>query len=112
MSDIDSTNVQAPDFGPTSPLYPHLAQLVRVTGPALVGTNPPIYPCIVQQVNPATLNVRDRETAYVVEPNSITLGPAIYDTRLVGSYLNLPLYATTCCVGTRFGSSSSSSSGK
>jgi|SRR6516164_4725805 hypothetical protein len=102
--DTDGTNTQAPHLGPELPLYPELPQLVRVTGPALVGTPIPIFPCLVQQYA-GGLTLRDREPAYVFEPNKYPLGPAIYDCRLVGSYSGLPLYATICCTT---GSSSSS----
>jgi hypothetical protein len=104
----DSANTQAPDFGRQYPIYPELPQLNRVTGPALVGTSPPIYPAITQQWVPP-LGIRDREASYVVEPNSIPLGPGIYDCRLVSNYLGLPLYATTCCAVAGPSSSSSSS---
>jgi hypothetical protein len=114
--DDDSTNLNAPFFGPEAPLYPQLPQIVLVTGPAVGGTNPAIYPCVVQQLNPATLQMRSRETSYVVEPNRIKLGPAYYDCRLVGAYQGpgdnspQPLYATTCCVPVVSSSSSMSSS--
>lgn len=109
----DSTNLQPPDFSPRLIDYPELPQLVRVTAAALPGTTPPVYPCLVQQFNPglATPGTRDREQAYVFEPNSFPLGSAIYDCRLVASYLGLPLYATSCCVGSTFASSPSSSRG-
>ena len=110
MSELDSTNYEPPYLGKQLPTYPHLAQLVRLTGPALSGTVPAIYPCVVQQFDPTTLSSRDREQAYVVEPNGIALGPAIYDCRLVSSYLGLPLFATTCCSTSNFSSSSSASS--
>jgi hypothetical protein len=90
----DSTNTQAPDFGPGFPVYPELPQLVRVSGVALGGTN--TYPGFVQQYVPS-LTFRDRESCYVVEPNGIVLAMAIYDGRLVGSYLGLPLFAVACC---------------
>ena len=103
----DSTNTQPPDFGPTQPVYPPLAQLVRVTAPSIGGN---VYPGLTQQFVPP-LGIRDREACYVIEPNKIVLGPGIYDCRLVSNYLGLPLYATTCCPGGAFGSSSSSSAG-
>jgi hypothetical protein len=93
----DSTNTQAPDLGPGAPVYPPLAQLVRVTGPALGGTSPRVYPCAVSQFVPP-LSLRDREPAYVFEPNGQALFPGgYYDCRLVGAYNALPLYATVCC---------------
>ena len=112
---MDSDNLNPPFLGQTFPDYPPLPQIVFVTGPKLPGTNPGIYPCIVQQLNPATLQFRSREAAYVVEPNNIALGPAYYDCRLVGAYQGpgnnspIPLYATSCCAVGSFSSSSSSS---
>jgi len=92
-----------PFFGPEQPLYPELPQVLRVTGSALAGTN--VYPAFTQQFTGNILApFRDRELAYVLEPNGVILRPAFYDCRLVGSYLTLPLYVTSCCVT---GSSSS-----
>lgn len=109
----DSTNIVPPWFGSTWPLYPELPQINRVYAAALPNTNPPVYPAYTSQFVPP-LSLRDRERCYVIEPNSIPLGPGYYDCRLVGSYLDLPLYATTCCPVGSFppggaGSSSSSS---
>ncbi len=106
--DNDSVNTQPPDFGPTQPNYPHLAQLVRVTSPSIGGN---VYPAITQQFVPP-LGIRDREPCYVYEPNNILLSPGIYDCRLVSNYLSLPLYATTCCLTVPFSSSSSSSASR
>jgi hypothetical protein len=111
--DDDSTNIVPPWFGPEWPIYPQLAQIVRVTGAAVGGTNPAIYPCVVQQLDPSTLQMRNRETSYVVEPNRVKLVPAYYDARLIGAFQGpgdnspQPLYCTACCIA---GSSSSSSS--
>jgi hypothetical protein len=92
-----STNTVSPFLGQNEhPLYPELPQLLRVTGPALLGQPFPIYPCMTQQYT-GNLAVRDREPAYVFEPNSQPLGGAIYDGRLVGSFGGLPLYAVACC---------------
>ncbi len=107
MQENDSTLLQPPYLGPALPAYPQIAQICRVAGNAILGTN--IYPGYVQQtVVTTTPTPRDREACYVWEPNNTRLGPGIYDCRLVNSYAGLPLYATTCCQG---GSSSSSSSG-
>ncbi len=103
---VGSTNTLPPDFGPSWPEYPDLAQLNRVVGPALVGTN--IYPAFTVQYA-GDLSFRDREPSYVIEPNGVVLGAAVYDCRLVGNYQGRPLYATTCCVLGDFASSSSSS---
>lgn len=107
-------NLQPPAFGPTWPIYPEICQLVRVTGKAIPGTSPAVYPCQVIQFDSATLTSRNREPAYVVEPNNFPLpASAIYDCRLVSAYQGpsdaapLPLYATSCCI---LGSSSSSKS--
>lgn len=102
----NNTNVQAPNFAPTVPVYPPLAQLNRVTGPA-VGSlgGKAVYPAYTQQFNPP-LGLRDREASYVFEPNGIVLSPSIYDCRLVGNYAGNPLYAVCCCP---IGSSSLSS---
>jgi hypothetical protein len=107
---VESTANQAPDLGPTLPIYPELPQILRVTSPALAGTSPPVYPALMQQYAPP-LMMRDREPAYVWEPNGFPLGPARYDCRLVGSYLGLPLYATTCCATGIFSSVSPASVG-
>jgi hypothetical protein len=100
--DTDSTNVQPPALGPQFPVYPELPQLCRVTAPS-GGQN--IYPALVQQFTPP-LGLRDREPCFVWEPNGVTLGPFIYDCRLVGSYLGLPLFVTNCCLSGGFSSSS------
>jgi hypothetical protein len=97
-------NIDAPFFQPDLPDYPPLEQLVRATGPT-VATN--VYPGVVQQYA-GSLAFRDREPCYLTEPNGVSLSPAIYDCRLVGSYLGLPLYATTCCLSGAFSSSSMS----
>lgn len=96
MSD-ENINQRPPDFAPGFPLYPPLPQFVRVTGSAVSGTSPRVYPAVTQQFFPP-LSFRDRETCYVVEPNNVTLNSgSYYDCRLVGSYNNQPLYATSCC---------------
>ena len=107
----DSANTQPPDFGPQFSVYPNLPQLVRITGPAIGGTSIPVYPCVVIQVDGPALALRDREAAYLIEPNRIALGPGYYDSRLVSSYGGRPLYATTCCPTGSFSSSSASSLG-
>jgi hypothetical protein len=114
MSKYDSSNLQPPAFGPQFPIYPELPQLNRVTGPAIAGTGPAfgtlsIYPATTQQWQPP-LSLRDRESAYVVEPNNFPLSPGVYDCRLVSSYNGLPLYATSCCITGSSSSASSSSS--
>ncbi len=98
---------QPPDFSPGLPLYPHLAQLCRVSSPSIL---PGLYPAFTQQWSGGALTMRDREPCYVWEPNLVPLGQAIYDCRLVGSYSGLPLYATSCCVPPSSSSSSSLSS--
>jgi hypothetical protein len=103
--DISSTEIQPPDFGPTQPVYPELPEVVRVSGPS-IGSN--VYPAFLSQWTPP-LVLRDRVPVYAWEPNGIVLGPGYYDCRLVGSYLNLPLYAVTCCPTGPFSSSSKSS---
>lgn len=99
---------EAPFYGPQLPLYPAIEQVCRVYASALAGTN--VYPAYMQQYAGA-LAFRDREPCYVVEPNGITLRAGRYDCRLVGSYLGLPLLATTCCPVGAYDSSSSGSSG-
>jgi hypothetical protein len=105
----DSTNLQAPDFSPKHPEYPELPQVVRVTAPSLGGN---VYPCLVQQFDPSqpSPRLRDREQGYVLEPNGIALSPGYVDCRLVGNYLGLPLYTTTCCPSAGPSSSASPSS--
>lgn len=105
--ELDSTNVRAPDFGPSFPIYPELPQLVRVSGAAVATVNgKPVYPAFVQQYR-GNLQLGDREPCYLYEPNAIALGAGVYDCRLIGNYLSLPLFATTCC-GTGTTSSGSS----
>ena len=96
-------NLDAPRLLPDLPNYPDAPQIVRVYAPS-IGSN--IYPAVVQQYN-GSLAFRDRELCYVTEPNAVVLSPALYDCRLIGSHLGLPLFATTCCVSGSFSSSSS-----
>lgn len=102
----DSTADQPPYLGPGLANYPPVEHLVRVASPAVLGAN--VYPCFIQQLVPP-LAFRDRESAYVVEPNGIILGPGYYTARLVSNYAGLPLLVTHCCPGGAFGPSSSSS---
>lgn len=97
-------NLEHATLQPDLPNYPPLPQMVRVVAPSVGGN---VYPAVVQQYT-GLLTFRSREPCYVVEPNGVTLSPAIYDCRLVGSYLGLPLYATACCVSGDFSSSMSS----
>lgn len=101
-----SIHNQPPFFGPMLPNYPKVDQICRIYASSLSGTN--IYPAYVQQYN-GSLAFRDREPCYVTEPNGIALKGGLYDTRLIGSYLGLPLFATTCCPAGSFDASSSSS---
>jgi hypothetical protein len=100
----ESTNLVPPWLGQGYPTYPHVLQVARVHAPAVLGTN--VYPCYVAQFTPP-LSLRDREPAYLLEPNNVRLGPGYYVGRLVGSYADLPLYVTFCCP---VGSSSSAAS--
>jgi hypothetical protein len=103
---MDSTNTQPPLFGPQFCDYPLLPQIVYITGPAANG----VYPAFVQQYG-GNLNFRSREACYVIlEPNGIKLQPGYYDSRLIGNFAGLPLFAVTCCPGAAPSSSSSSSS--
>jgi hypothetical protein len=103
--DGDSTNLRAPWLGPTVPIYPEIPQLIEAAGAALPGN---IYPAFVRQFT-SPLGTRRREPCFLVEPNGVQLGPAIYDSRLVSSFQGLPLYATHCCVPIMSSNSSSSS---
>lgn len=110
--DYDSSNTQPPAYGPTFPTFPGLDELVRVTGGALPGTSPRVYPGFIQQFTPP-LNLRDRVAVYVEEPNNLALVVGVYDCRLIGSYppddpAARPLYAVCCCPT---GSSSSAGPG-
>ncbi len=96
-------NLEPPILQPPLPNYPPLDQIVRVTAPSIGGN---VYPAVVQQYT-GSLTMRDREPCYVQEPNGVQLSPALYDCRLVGSYLGLPLFQTACCVSGSFSSSSS-----
>ena len=101
----DSTNTQPPLFGPQFCDYPLLPQIVYITGPAANG----VYPAFVQQYG-GNLNFRPRESCYVIlEPNGIKLQAGYYDSRLIGNFAGLPLFAVTCCPGAASSSSSSSS---
>ncbi len=108
---IDSTNPQAPDFGPEWPIYPELPQVVRVAEAGFMDadTGKVVYSGFICQYA-APLVLRDREACYIHEPNSLPLSPAYYDARLVTSYRGLPLLATTCCPVPGGSSSSASSS--
>lgn len=88
-----STDLQPPWLGPGLPVYPQVSQLLRVFSPS-IGSN--VYSCFVQQ-EASSLVLRDREAAYLWEPNGIALGSGYYDGRLIGNYLGLPLYVTNCC---------------
>lgn len=96
---IENTNLAPPNFAPALPTYPQLDQLLLVTGGSVgtTGDGKRIYPAVASQVDPAVLVTRQREACYVFEANNIQLNQLIYDCRLVGSYLGLPLYATGCC---------------
>lgn len=96
--------LEPPILLPSLPDYPDLPQLVRVSAPS-IGRN--VYPSLTQQYA-GNLTLRDREPCYAWEPNGVALSPAIYDCRLVGSYLSLPLYVPTCCISGSFSSSLSS----
>lgn len=101
---MNSTNLSRPFFGPQSPLYPQLLQLVRVTSATPVpssssssGVLPAgqsVYYGITQQQRDATIATRDRESCFVYEPNGNPLTTQIYLCRLEGSLSGLPLYAT------------------
>lgn len=99
-------NISPPLLQPDLPNYPVIDQIVRASGPS-IGNN--VYPGVIQQYN-GLLGFRDRAACYLTEPNGVALSPALYDCRLVGSYLGKPLFATTCCVSGSFSSSSSGSS--
>src|SRR5262245_51661998 len=102
----DSFNIKPPFFRPGHPCYPPLAQVVQVTSP---GDANNVYGGFVEQWNGA---FRTREPCKVWEPNGIKMGPGHYPiARLIGSYLNLPLYAVglACCVPVGAFSSISSS---
>ena len=86
-------NLDAPNFGPGPPTYPHLSQIIRI-GPPVGGG---VYLGYVQQYVP-DLTFRDREECYLVEANGVVLLPGYYDARLVGSYNNLPFFVTSCCL--------------
>ena len=58
----NSTKIISPDFRPTYPVYPHLLQVVRtVSGPDGDGR----YDAYVQQYNPATGTLSDKEQVWV-----------------------------------------------
>lgn len=90
---MKSTNDQPPFFGPRQPVYPQISQIVRVSGVAFEDN---VYSCFITQVQ-SDLSLRDREEAYVTEPNGISLDTGYYDARLVGSHLGKPLFETWCC---------------
>lgn len=87
-------NLCGPNFGPTSPVYPIVCQVVRVTG-AAVATG--YYPGIVQQFSSGAM--RDRESCWVYDDNGVGLSVGYYITRLVSSYASggntYPLYAVS-----------------
>jgi hypothetical protein len=63
-------NTYPPYLGPTWPIYPKRRQLVRISGPK-VG---PVWPCFVQQFAGNPPAPRDREPAWICEPNGLNLG--------------------------------------
>lgn len=86
-------NLDAPNFGPGLPTYPHISQVVRISGgPDGNG----VYSGYVQQYA-TNLTFRDREPCYLIEANGIALSAGYYDARLVGSYNSQPLFVTSCC---------------
>jgi hypothetical protein len=110
MQIADSTDLTQPFLGQELPIYPQVNDLVRVYAPAIFGSN--TYPCFIQQcvITGGVPTMRDRVPAYLFEPNGISLGPGIYDARLMTSFAGLPLYVTNCCpLGGSVASSSSSS---
>ena len=90
-----SDNLQPPSFGPHWPIYPQIMQVVRVADVAVANTV--IYPAKVQQH--ASGSFRDRESCYLKEANGQALDRGIYVSRLIDSYVDLPLYVTHCCPG-------------
>ncbi len=97
MHDRDSSYDRKPFFGPRLPDYPALPEVVRVIGgPDSSG----VYPCLLQQQVAPLAALRDRDAAYVWEPNAVFLPVAVYLARLVGSYKGLPLLiASAACCG-------------
>lgn len=90
---MTSNPLQPPVFAPMLPNYPEIAQVCHVYA-ASIGSN--IYPAYVSQYD-GSLAFRDRESCYVYEPNGVVLSVGQYDCRLIGSYLGIPIFATTCC---------------
>ena len=96
-------NISPPLLQPDLPNYPLYPQFVRIRasssssagGPASTLPNG-VYAAFVQQYFP-DFSFRDREACYVFEVTRAELDPGIYYCRLVGSYNNLPVYATVCC---------------
>ncbi len=89
----DSTYLNAGFFGATEPLYPLLPQFARVFGNA---DSNGVYSAYMQQFNLGPpLAFRDREAVYVWG-NGATLNAGVWNVRLVGSYLGLPLLVAVC----------------
>ena len=102
---MDSSNTQPPIIGPQFPTYPHLMQVVRVTGTTVPGPSgyasssalgPSLYVGFVQQTVPATLLLRDREPCFVNDVNRQGLAPGYYsNARLSSNYQSLPVYSVS-----------------
>lgn len=91
-------NNQPPFFGPTQPIYPHLLQLLRVTGDTIPGPlNGPlvVYIAYTEQLRSDVLGPllpRDREPCLADDINVVGLYPGYYLGRLAGQYTGLPVY--------------------
>lgn len=91
-----------PNLRDDLPRYPHLMQVLRVTGGTVPGPSgymsssvlgPSLHVAFTQQLRTDTILPRDREPCLVVDLNGYGLAPGYYTGRLTGSYQSLPVYA-------------------
>lgn len=100
---MNNLNISRPFLGQSRPVYPHLTQLLRVTGGTVSGPGttggasssvlgPVLYVSFTQQLTTDTIVPRDREPCLVSDVNRYGLAPGYYLGRLAGSWTSLPVY--------------------
>lgn len=99
-----NTNLNAPSLEQTTPVYPPLLQLIRVTAAQVVGPSfaqtagssvlaPILYVAFVQQMRAdGSLLPRDREPCLADDVNGLGISPGFYLGRLAGTFTSLPVY--------------------
>lgn len=89
------------------PVHPQVCRVTKNTVAGPLNSRVTVYLSSTVQFQTSDLHPRDREPCYVLEPNGRTLLPGYYYCRLIGSYLDLPLYATMDHGGTGITTTSS-----